>query len=391
MNSKQNLLIIGSGMYVTGRGTNNFGTIYPAALKALKYEYISSITISCSTKKNIDSLNKRIFKINKKAGFKNLKVNTIYGDFTKINTVNSIIKKYKLNIAIISVPINIHFNVLVNLMNNKVHCLITKPLVTTKKESSYLVRLAKKNKLVCQVEFHKRLDESNLVIKDKIKNNKLGEIFYSHVSYSQQKNIPIKFFKNWSSKTNVFEYLGVHYVDIIYFITGFKPISVCAYSQSEYLASHKIKSPDSIHVIIEWKKPNKQIFISTFNINWIDPIKTTAVSDQKISIIGSKGRIDCEQKKRGIEFVSEDNGPEEINPYFSSALDTMHGKVFNGYGIRNILKFIENIKDFEKGSVNLDYFDKTRPTFNNCGNLTSSIIENVNKSLRNNNKKYKIA
>ena len=41
----------------------------------------------------------------------------------------------------------------------------------------------------------------------------LGDLYYSHIHYSQRECIPSTHFKSWAESTNIFQYLGVHYVD----------------------------------------------------------------------------------------------------------------------------------------------------------------------------------
>ena len=80
---------------------------------------------------------------------------------------------------------------------------------------------------------------------------------YCVIEYSQKKIIPEKFFKKWSSKSNSFQYLGVHYVDLIYFMTRFKPYKVWAWGQKGYLTQKKINTWDAVQATIEWKKMEK--------------------------------------------------------------------------------------------------------------------------------------
>ena len=84
--------------------------------------------------------------------------------------------------------------------------------------------------------------------------------------------------------------MGVHYVDLLYYITNFKPVSVVAWGQKDFLISKGIDTWDSIQVIVKWKRNDNKTFISSHLSNWIDPDKTTALSDQKISIVGTKAR-----------------------------------------------------------------------------------------------------
>ena len=74
----------------------------------------------------------------------------------------------------------------------------------------------------------------NIIIKNKIINRDIGNLLYAVIEYSQKIIIPTKIFKSWSGKSNVFQYLGVHYVDLIYFMTNFKPIKVHALGQKKF-------------------------------------------------------------------------------------------------------------------------------------------------------------
>src|SRR3972149_5716305 len=108
--------------------------------------------------------------------------------------------------------------------------------------------------------------------------------------------------------SNIFQYLGIHYVDIIYWATGAVPLRVMATGQKNYLLSKGIDTYDSIQAVIEWKTASGIIFNSSFFTNWIDPENTSAMSDQRIKVIGTKGRYEADQKNRGIRIVTDENG-----------------------------------------------------------------------------------
>ena len=67
---------------------------------------------------------------------------------------------------------------------------------------------------------------------------------------------------------------------------------------------------------IEWELPTKERFTQTLLTNWIDPETSTAMSDQKIKIIGTKGHFESDQKDRGIRINIDDENFEHPNPYF---------------------------------------------------------------------------
>ena len=70
----------------------------------------------------------------------------------------------------------------------------------------------------------------------------------------------------------------------------------------------------------------EQKMVTQFSTSWIDPSTSSAMSDQKYTIIGTKGRIESNQKHRGVEVTTESEGIQSINPYFSK----YHGKTNSG-------------------------------------------------------------
>lgn len=288
-----------------------------------------------------------------------------------------------------SVPDHLHYKICKDVLEHKIHCLVVKPMVTKIDHAKKLFNISKKNKLIGQVEFHKRLYESNLIIRDKIQNKTIGNLQYVNVNYSQRKIIPTKQFKKWVNKSNIFQYLGVHYVDLINFITDSKPISVNAWGLKDYLKEKNINTWDSIHAVIEWKNKNNN-FLSLHSCNWIDSNKSSAMSDQKISFIGTKGRIDSDQKNRGLQIVDDKNGINDLNPYFSNKfLSSSNKSYFSGYGISSINNFLKDVHELINNQINLKFLEKSRPSFKSS-QISVYVTDAINKSLSSKNKKIKI-
>ena len=91
-----------------------------------------------------------------------------------------------------------------------------------------------------KVEFHKRFDKHNILLKNTYESKKLGQPLYFNIEYSQKKIIPEKIFRKWVNKTNILQYLGIHYIDLVYFITKATPIRVLAMGQKNWLKKQKI-------------------------------------------------------------------------------------------------------------------------------------------------------
>ena len=138
--NKIKVMIVGSGMFVTGRGTDNYGTILPAVCNANLNGLVSEISVvSTSTKssKFVNKCNNQLSKIFKSKF--NIKI------FPKIKNNKKeylkVAKDLKPDAAIISVPDNLHYEICKNLIKLKIHCLVVKPLCDNKRDAKHLIKL----------------------------------------------------------------------------------------------------------------------------------------------------------------------------------------------------------------------------------------------------------
>ena len=241
--------------------------------------------------------------------------------------------------------------------------------------------LQEKQGLYGVVEFHKRFDRANLKLKEILGQGRLGDPLYFIVEYSQRKSIPQEAFASWVEKTNIFQYLGVHYVDIIYFVTGARPLRVMALGQKRWLKNHGIDTYDAVHGTIEWAGAGNRTFLSYIFTNWVDPETTSGMSDQKIKVIGTKGRYESDQKRRGVLVVTDEGGIEEPNPDFCSTYPEGSGSLsYQGYGIDSIHSFLRDVIDLEEGRTTVNDLENLRPTFKDSI-CSTAVVEAINKSL----------
>ena len=374
-----NILIAGSGMYVTGRNGTGSGTIL-SSLAELSRSQPVSVTVVSKSLTSVEGVTESVQRINQILGT-HLTASFVAGDVTDDAWMAELHGKLSFAAAIVCLPDHLHFVCTANLLKLKIHCLVVKPFTPTLAEANELVRLQADAQVVGVVEFHKRYDETNLYIKRMIQSQSLGQLLYINVAYSQRISIPTSTFSSWVERTNIFQYLGVHYVDLIYFLTGFLPQKVMAIGMNGGLVGRGISAFDAMQVTISWKHPeSSQVLISNHTTNWIDPDTTSALSDQGYSVVGTIGRIDCDQKNRGVELVNSE-GIQQVNPYFSEYLPDPNGALrFSGYGHKSISQFIEDVGAFIDGAVTLDHLDAHRPSFLQSL-ISTSVVEAANKSI----------
>jgi predicted dehydrogenase len=364
-------------MYVTGRGTTGLGTVLPALAQISRTVAIEKVVVVATRAENTALVHDLTGRINPLLG------TSLEVEYRAIHrSLDETIQDLSIDCAVVCVPDHLHFEITDALMRRNIHCLVVKPLVPTVGEALSLLRLQEANGLYCAVEFHKRFDEQNLLVRKIIKEGRLGRPLYMVVGYSQRIGIPLETFQNWASQTNIFQYLGVHYVDLIYFLTGMTPIRVSAVGTRGVLDGQGIKTWDSIHATIVWRKGTaSDEMVTQLAIGWVDPPATSALSDQRFLLVGSAGRMDLDQKDRGVTLVTADGGIEALNPYFSMILDDANGAAtFQGYGYKSIERYVLDVCDVMAKRVSPRSLDANRPSLRQAL-VSTAVVEAVNRSL----------
>ena len=374
-----NVLIVGAGMYVCGGNTEGNGTVLPTIIQMQKEGKVNEIHIAATKKNTVDICKFKRDKLDSLLDFSsNISFYPKNEKMDKIAFLKALQIIEKPVCAIIVVPDHMHYSITDQIMDLGVHCMVVKPFTQTTDEALKLISKAEKSNVWNGVEFHKRFDKANQLLKKIIKEKKIGDILYFLVEYSQRRVVPMEHFSDWALKTNVFQYLGVHYADILYYLTEALPKRVSATGQMQYLSGQGLNTYDSIQASIEWQYDDGNTFQSIISTNWIDTNNSTALSDQKIKVIGTEGRCESDQKDRGIKLITKSSA-EDVNPYFSTLYLNRKGKYrIDGYGPDSIRQFIA---DTEKHSIG-EQVETVAASFSDS--LASvAITESVNKSLRN--------
>ncbi|MDP7636071.1 MAG: hypothetical protein QF577_00840, partial [Phycisphaerae bacterium] len=95
-------------------------------------------------------------------------------------------------------------------------------------EAEEIARLAYKRGLVVGVEYHKRFDYRSLMARANYRAGRLGEFRLAQAQMIEPYYYRDSNFQNWCTCENsdMFTYVGCHYVDLVAFITGLKPTAV---------------------------------------------------------------------------------------------------------------------------------------------------------------------
>lgn len=131
-------------------------------------------------------------------------------------------------LAVVAVPDHLHGAMVRCALEHDQHVLCVKPLVRTFAEAADIERLAKSRGLLVGVEYHKRFDRRALEARLQYRRGRLGQFRIGEAKMIEPYYYRHSNFQNWFTKQNSdpFTYVGCHYVDLVYFITGLRPVEV---------------------------------------------------------------------------------------------------------------------------------------------------------------------
>ena len=135
------------------------------------------------------------------------------------------------SIVVIALPDQLHYGALDVAIENDLHVCTVKPLVLQYARAEEIARRAYERGLIVGVEYHKRFDDRNLMARKAYRSGRLGEFRLAQAQMIEPYYYRDSNFQNWCTCENsdMFTYVGCHYVDLVAFITGLHPTSVSVY------------------------------------------------------------------------------------------------------------------------------------------------------------------
>jgi D-galacturonate reductase len=131
-------------------------------------------------------------------------------------------------LVVVAMPDQLHYPVVIEALKHNQHVLCVKPLVLKYEQAAEIEKIAYEKGLFVGVEYHKRFDRRSLMAKRSYELGHFGEFVMGEAKLIEPYYYRSSNFQNWFTcdKTDPFVYIGCHYVDLVYFITGLKPIEV---------------------------------------------------------------------------------------------------------------------------------------------------------------------
>ena len=131
-------------------------------------------------------------------------------------------------LVVVAMPDQLHYMVVMEALKNDQHILCVKPLVLEYEQAEEIEKIAYEKGLFVGVEYHKRFDRRSLMARRNYELGNFGEFVMGEAKMIEPYFYRSSNFQNWftADRTDPFVYVGCHYVDLVQFITGLKPVEV---------------------------------------------------------------------------------------------------------------------------------------------------------------------
>ncbi len=139
------------------------------------------------------------------------------------------------DVAVIAIPDALHYGVQMQVIAHGLHSCMVKPLALTNQHAEEIAKAAHARGVFIGVEYHKRFDDRALMARRIYRQGRFGDFRLAQAQMHEPWFYRDSNFQNWFTceHSDMFAYVGCHYVDQIAFITGLRPVRVSVYGQRD--------------------------------------------------------------------------------------------------------------------------------------------------------------
>lgn len=131
-------------------------------------------------------------------------------------------------LVVIATPDRLHDAMVRFALEHDQHVLCVKPLVQTIGDARRIEALARERGLFVGIEYHKRFDRRALEARLQYRRGRFGQFRVGYATMVEPYYYRHSNFQQWFTpdQADPFTYVGCHYVDQVYFVTGLRPTQV---------------------------------------------------------------------------------------------------------------------------------------------------------------------
>ena len=217
----------------------------------------------------------------------------------------------------VTTPDHLHTQMVLDSLRAGHDVVCMKPLCLKVDEAWEIIETARKLSAYVFTEYHKRRDRAVRALRYRFRKGDLGEALYGHAWIEEPKYMPLDKFKLWAERSSPFEYIGTHYADVYYYVTGLRPKRLVGFGQKKFLPGTGSNAYDAVQAAIEWED-SSAFWVQT---SWVCADDNAQMTQQGMMFQGTKGEYKSDHADRNCYFVTDEGGFEHYNPNFMKPYD----------------------------------------------------------------------
>ena len=234
-----------------------------------------------------------------------------------------------LDAVVVVTPDHTHTKIVLDAVEARKNVLVEKPLTMKTSEARSIVRAAEKAGVVVLTDFHKREDPCHQEARSRIAKGEYGRLQFGWAWMQDAISVAAGgFFKtDLAERSSPNWFLGVHFYDLVCFLSGLEPREVRAVGYRHALVERGISTWDAIKADFVFENGASVSVFSSWNLPDTAPLLTR----QGVYLQFSRGEVEIDSSRRGF-VVTSDEAHRYVNPMFLR--ETPRGRA--GYGIESI-------------------------------------------------------
>lgn len=277
-----------------------------------------------------------------------------------------ILKAHPIDILLVATPDHLHAAPVLAGLRAQAHVVVEKPLTLNLEEADEIQAEASRRNLIVGVDMHKRYDPCHRFLFRELV-PRLGTLLYARAVLEEPLEVSTQTFQ-WTSRSNPFSYVGVHWTDLFGHYLGVEPLSLHAVGQKELLRrwSHNggqadIDAFDALQVAVDYAGGLRVYYVN----NWINPREFEGPVNQEMEIVGTRGKIEFDQQYRGLRATLSGVGSRTYNPHFTADVPREGAPgvppAHIGYGKDSLIAIVERAAEVLLGHARADELAGTYP------------------------------
>ena len=278
-----------------------------------------------------------------------------FQSFREPDAVGQLLKT-DVDFVCVATPDDRHFEAAKAVLAAGKHLLVEKPSVLSLAELDELDRLARQNKVLAKVVYHKLLDPDHKKLHTLVADGELKHVNNGYCSLLEPKSISGGQFAEWIRGRNPGTYVAVHYIKLIDFTFGGRLTSVACTGQRGLVGAADGPTWDSVQLRLIYEYDDGREAAFDIHTSWVTPDNFPGYVEQEVQFRFDNGVWNAHSRKRGVECTIEGKTPlaRKItmnNHYNGTFLEPWCERSQRGYGVEAIERFVREVAQVEFGGL----------------------------------------